>query len=180
MPAGTARLTSDAWGVGQDRRSRSGFTWKADVKVNARKAPETHSVSVHDSSDADSPYVGKLDSVLVIKHAAYSKMEITVADTVHLHSQFKVDLRYVDEFGNTVLDEDNYVEVSTPVLGVELPQNALPITKGHGSFFAPQQRLGRVALTVRDIDGGKAINKTVAVVEQAGGAGGGGSADRRW
>ena len=163
MPSGRALLTGDAWGV---EKIGDVVTWRADVKVNGKKAPETYNVSVHDSSDADSPYVGKLDSMLVIKHAAYSKMEITVADTAHLHSQFKVDLRYVDGFGNTVLDQDNYVEVSTPVLGVELPQNALPITKGLGSFFVRSNALGEVALTVRDIGGGKAISKSVAVIER--------------
>ncbi len=153
LPVGTARLTKDAWGVGV-----------AEVKVTAQKAPETYTVTVHDSSDADSPHVGMLDSVLVIKHAAYNKMEITVSDTIDLGAQFQVALRYVDEFGNTVLDQDNYVEVSTPILGVELPQNALPITKGTGSFFVRSNALGELALTVRDIGGGKAVSKSVTVV----------------
>ena len=80
LPAGRARLTSDAWSVG---RVGDGdvISWKADVKVNARKAPETHSVKRARSQRVTPPvpYVGKLDSVLVIKHGGYNKIEVTVS-----------------------------------------------------------------------------------------------------
>ena len=164
MAPGVARLTSDAWGVG---RIGDVISWKADVKVNARKAPETHSVKVEDlTSDADSNFVGKLDSVLVIKHAGYKTIEVTVSDTVQLHSQFKVDLRYVDEWGNTVL-ESGHIEATTPILGLSLPQGALPITNGLASFWVrSDEHLGDVALTFREVETNRSVTKTVTVTER--------------
>ena len=164
MPSGSARLSGDAWGVG---RIGDVISWKADVKVNARKAPETHTVKVEDlTSDADSNFVGKLDSVLVIKHAAYKAIEVSVSDTVQLHSQFKVDLRYVDEWGNTVL-ESGHIEVTTPLLGLSLPQGALPITNGLASFWVrSDEHLGDVALTFREVATNRTVTRTVTVTER--------------
>ena len=167
MPAGTARLTSDAWGVG---RVNGTVSWKADVKINAQKAPETHTVKVEDlTSDSDTTFVGKLDSSLVIKHAAYKEIEITVSDTLHLHSLVEVGLRYVDAFGNTVLDEDNYVEVSTSVIGVELPPGALQVKDGAATFSVRSNaHLGSLPLTIRNVTGETTTvaTKTVTVTER--------------
>jgi hypothetical protein len=167
MPAGMARLTSDAWGVG---RVGDVVSWKADVKLNAQKAPESHTVKVEDlTSDSDTTFVGKLDSSLVIKHAAYKEIEISVSDTVHLHSLVDVGLRYVDAFGNTVLDEDNYVEVSTSVIGVELPPGALQVKNGVATFsIRSNAHLGDLPLTVRNVTGETVTvaTKTVAVTER--------------
>ena len=164
MPVGSARLSGDAWGVG---RIGDVISWKADVKVNARKAPETHAVKVEDlTSDADSNFVGKLDSVLVIKHAEYKSIEVTVSDTVQLHSQFRIDLRYVDEWGNTVL-ESGHIEVTTPLLGFSLPQGALPITNGLATFWVrSDEHLGDVALTFREVATNRTVTKTVTVTER--------------
>ena len=166
MPVGVARLTSDAWGVG---RVGDVVSWKADVKVNAQKAPETHTVKVEDlTSDADTSFVGKLDSSLVIKHAAYKEIEISVSDTVHLHSLVEVGLRYIDAFGNTVLDTDNYVEVSTSVIGVELPPGALQVKDGVATFSVrSNSHLGALPLTIRNVTGSATVaTKTVEVTEQ--------------
>jgi hypothetical protein len=43
MPSGRALLTGDAWGV---EKIGDVVTWRADVKVNGKKAPETYNVSV--------------------------------------------------------------------------------------------------------------------------------------
>ncbi len=167
MPAGMARLTSDAWGVG---RVGDVVSWKADVKLNAQKAPETHTVKVEDlTSDSDTTFVGKLDSSLVIKHAAYKEITISVSDTVYLHSLVDVGLRYVDAFGNTVLDQDNYVEVSTSVIGVELPPGALQVKNGVATFsIRSNAHLGDLPLTVRNVTGETVTvaTKTVAVTER--------------
>ncbi|MCY3739150.1 MAG: T9SS type A sorting domain-containing protein [Gemmatimonadaceae bacterium] len=166
MPVGVARLTSDAWGVG---RIGDVVSWKADVKVNAQKAPETHTVKVEDlTSDADTSFVGKLDSSLVIKHAAYKEIEISVNDTVYLHSLVEVGLRYIDAFGNTVLDTDNYVEVSTSVIGVELPPGALQVKDGVATFSVrSNSHLGALPLTIRNVTGSATVaTKTVEVTEQ--------------
>ncbi len=166
MPVGVARLTSDAWGVG---RIGDVVSWKADVKVNAQKAPETHTVKVEDlTSDADTSFVGKLDSSLVIKHAKYEEIEISVSDTVYLHSLVEVGLRYIDAFGNTVLDTDNYVEVSTSVIGVELPPGALQVKDGVATFSVrSNSHLGALPLTIRNVTGSATVaTKTVEVTEQ--------------
>lgn len=167
MEAGMARLTPDAWGVG---RIGSVISWQAKVSMKASKAPETHTVKVEDlTSDADTTFVGKLDSVLVIKHAPYKAVEITVSDTVHLHSLVDVGLRFVDDFGNTVLDVDNYVEVSTSVIGVELPPGALQVKDGVTSFsIRSNAHLGSLPLTVRNVtkDLETVATKTVTVTER--------------
>ena len=167
MPAGKARLTSDAWGVG---RVNGTVSWKADVKINAQKAPETHTVKVEDlTSDSDTTFVGKLDSSLVIKHAAYKEITISVSDTVYLHSLVDVRLTYVDAFGNTVLNEDNYVEVSTSVIGVELPPGALQVKNGVATFsIRSNAHLGELPLTIRNVTGETTTvaTKTVTVTER--------------
>ena len=167
MPTGTARLTSEAWGVG---RVNGTVSWKADVKINAQKAPETHTVKVEDlTSDPDTTFVGKLDSSLVIKHAKYKEIEITVSDTLHLHSLVQVGLRYVDAFGNTVIDKDNYVEVSTSVIGVELPPGALQVKDGVARFSVRSNaHLGSLPLTIRNVTGEltTVATKTVTVTER--------------
>ena len=167
MAVGTARLTSDAWGVG---RIGSVISWQAKVSMKASEAPETHSVKVEDlTSDPDTSFVGRLDSVLVIKHAPYKEIEISVSDTLHLHSLVDVGLRYVDEFGNTVLDVDNYVEVSTSVIGVELPPGALQVKDGVATFsIRSNAHLGSLPLTVRNVtkDLETVATKTVTVTER--------------
>ena len=88
---------------------------------------------------------------------------------MHLHSLVEVGLRYVDAFGNTVLDEDNYVEVSTSVIGVELPPGALQVKNGAATFSVRSNaHLGSLPLTIRNVTGETTTvaTKTVTVTER--------------
>ena len=89
MSAGTAALSKAAWSLG-----------KATATLEATVAHETHTVTIHDSSDAAMPYVGKLDSVLVIGDLPTEKIVIDVDSTAQMGEAFQVGLSFVDKYGN--------------------------------------------------------------------------------
>ena len=79
MPMGTAALSKRAWGLGV-----------ATATLEATVAHETHTVTIHDSSLAASPYVGKLDSVLVIADLVTAKIMVDVDSTAQMGEEFQV------------------------------------------------------------------------------------------
>ena len=146
VPEGTgrARLSSTTWGAG-----------RAKVTLKSTKAPEQHAASVHDSSDADSPFGAQLEKDLFIEEAGEKQLLISVPETVTVGQSVQVELTVADEFGNTITDAVGYVAVSTSVLGVETPLNALPINGGKGSFeVRSNEHLGPLTLNIRAVDTG--------------------------
>ena len=148
VPEGTgrARLSKATWGAG-----------RATVTVKSTKAPEQHAATVHDSSDADNIFAAALAKDLFIKEAVAKQLLVSVVsakkDTITQGQNVRVDLTVADEFGNRITDAAGYVAVSTTVLGVETPLNALRISGGQGSFeLRSNEFLGDLTLDIRSVE----------------------------
>jgi hypothetical protein len=83
-----------------------------------------------------------------------NKIGLTAADTVGQGDAFWVGVSLADKFGNTRTTDGGFIEVTTNVLGVQLPVNAIPITKGAGGFYANANGYsGNLTITARGITG---------------------------
>ncbi len=49
-------------------------------------------------------------------------------------TEFMVNIAVVDTFNNTRLEDDGFVQVTTPAVGVAIPSGPLAVTDGVASF----------------------------------------------
>ena len=104
-------------------------------------------------ADDDSTLVGEADSVVVVSPAGYSQIFVSVADdSVMQGENFMVNVVIADKFGNQRVEDNRFVAVSTNTIGVQVPPDAVHISKGAGSFMVNSSGWsGDLTLSVRDI-----------------------------
>lgn len=124
--AGRVLLNADDW-----------VTGRRTVTIRDTTTTDTLSVTVVDSSDTLSPFVGALDSSIVFNANVYTQILVSAPDTVTQGEEFWVDVTIADAFGNVRVTDNRFVNVTTNKLGVMLPagNEAMP-TKGKGGFWA--------------------------------------------
>ena len=153
---GTISLNGEDWIIGM----RS-IVFMDSVSV------ENLTISIE--ADDDSTIVGEADSVIVVNPAAYSKILVSVPESVRQGDEFTVGVVLADKFGNQVKDS-RFVAVSTNMLGVQVPPDAVYIKDGTGSFPARSSATGDLGISVRDVaDGGPAAPGTGSVTVMASG-----------
>jgi hypothetical protein len=163
LAAGRANLTADDWIVGE-----------RVVTLKDTASIDTITVSIQDCTDATNLYIGGLDSMIVVDPAVYSQIVLSAADTVGQGDNFWVDVTLADKYGNVRTKDNRFLEVSTNVLGVQVPSAAIAVQKGVGKFAVNSAGYaGDLQLTVRDIV--DSTSQTVSGGSVSGGGGGGGS-----
>ena len=144
---GTISLNGEDWVVG-----------KRDVVFRDTVSAENLSISIE--ADDDSTLVGEADSVIVVGHAAYDRILVSAPDTVTQGDNFTVGVTFADKFNNTRVDHNGFAAVSASGIGVQLPSDAVQVSKGVASFMANSSGWsGDLTLTVRDLAGSGADNK---------------------
>ncbi len=135
--SGTWNLDLDEWLVG-----------RYQVTIKDTAAIDTLRIRV---LDAAGPFPGQLDSAIVFNPQVYSQLVVSAPDTVTYGEDFSVGVKLSDQFGNARVSDTRWVEVEADNLGASVPNNAIAITDGWGSFTASAHSDGWVTLTVRDI-----------------------------
>ena len=137
---GTISLNSADWVIGS-----------RDIVFRDTVSVETISFSIE--ADDDSTLVGKADSVVVIHPDAYTQIFVSAADdSVMQGENFMVNVVIADKFGNQRVEDNRFVAISTNTIGVQVPPDAVHITKGAGSFMVNSSGWsGDLTLSVRDI-----------------------------
>ena len=135
---GTISLNGPDWVIGA-----------RDIVFRDTVSVENLTISIE--ADDDSTLVGEADSVITIHADAYSQILVSVPDSVSQGAEFTVDVTLADKFGNRRLGDNSFVAVSTSMLGVQVPPDAVHIKDGAGSFPARSSGLGDLGITVRDI-----------------------------
>ena len=144
---GTFSLNGEDWVVG-----------KRDIVFRDTVSVETLTLSIE--ADDDSTLVGAADSVLVTTHAAYDRILVSAPDTVTQGANFMVNVTFADKFNNKRLDHNGFAAVSASGIGVQIPSDAVQVTKGAASFMANSSGWsGDLTLTLRDLVGTGADNK---------------------
>ena len=118
------------------------------LTLTNKVAPETLTVSV---TDAGGTYTGALDSVLAYDPDVYSAILVDAPAMVDQGEKFRVNVTLADEFGNTRVKDNRFVEVTSNVPGAQLPTGAIAIKKGSGWFDAVFSSGSTHTITVRDI-----------------------------
>ena len=137
---GTISLNSDDWVIG----TRS-IVFMDSVSV------ENLTISIE--ADDDSTLVGQADSVVVVNPNDYTQLLVSAADdSVMQGENFMVNVVIADKFGNQRVADNRFVAISTSTIGVQVPPDAVHITKGAGSFMVNSSGWsGDLTLSVRDI-----------------------------
>ena len=147
---GTISLNSDDWVIG----TRS-IVFMDSVSV------ENLTISIE--ADDDSTLVGQADSVVVVNPNDYTQILVSAADdSVMQGENFMVNVVIADKFGNQRVADNRFVAISTNTIGVQVPPDAVHITKGAGSFMVNSSGWsGDLTLSVRDIAGGTGTANTL-------------------
>ena len=130
--------------------------WSVGVRTltfSPESAPANHRVLVEDDSDADNEISDQSDSVFVTTAGNRHHIQLsTDAETMEQGTQFMVSLAVVDTFNNTRLQDDGFVQVTTPAVGVAIPSGPLAVTDGEASFAVmPTSFGGDLVLTARAV-----------------------------
>jgi hypothetical protein len=141
LVGGRANLSADDWIVGERL-----------VTLIDTTSIDTLAITVQDCTDTTNLYIGSLDSSIVVNAGAYKQIALSASDTVGQGDNFWVGVTLADQFGNTRVKDNRFVEVTTTALGVQHPVGAIAVTAGTGGFWANSQGYaGDLTLTVRDI-----------------------------
>ncbi len=142
MGGGRAMLSALDWVVGT-----------RTVTLTDTAAIETLSVSIIDSSSADGPFAGALDSSIVVNTADFNRIVVSAPDTVTQGEDFWVSVGLGDKFGNPRLKDNRYVSISSNKLGVQVPAGDHLIAGGTGGFTVNSGTFagGGLVISVRDI-----------------------------
>ena len=111
-------------------------------------APETLTVS---ATDAAITFAGALDSIIAYDPEVYSKIIVDSPIAVDQGEKFRVNVTLADEFGNTRVNDNRFVEVTSNVPDAQLPVGAIAIKNGTGWFDAVFASGSTHTITVRDI-----------------------------
>ena len=130
--------------------------WSVGVRTltfSPESAPANHRVLVEDDSDADNEISDLSDSVFVTTAGKRHHILLgTDAETMEQGTEFMVSLAVVDTFDNTRLEDDGFVQVTTPAVGVAIPSGPLAVTDGVASFAVmPTSFAGDLVLTARAV-----------------------------
>ena len=137
---GTISLNGEDWVVG-----------KRTVVFRDTVGSESLTISI--AADDDSTLVGEADSVTVIVPDNYNQIIVSAPDTVTQGQSFMVNVLLADKFANQRVEDSRFVAVSANQVGVQVPGDAIHISKGAGSFQANSSGWsgGDLTITVRDI-----------------------------
>ena len=113
---GTISLNGPDWVIGS-----------RDIVFRDTVSVENLAISIE--ADDDSTLVGEADSVITIHADAYSQILVSVPESVSQGAEFTVDVTLADKFGNRRLGDNRFVAVSTSMLGVQVPPDAVHITR---------------------------------------------------
>jgi hypothetical protein len=163
LGGGRIALAGDDWIVGQ-----------RTVTLKDTTSRDTLSISIVDSSDTLSPYVGALDSVISVAPAAFSQVLVSAPDTVTQGEDFWVGVRLADSFGNVADGNNLFVASSANKLGVMVPTgNETQALAGLGGFYAKASTFSGEGLiiTVRDLPAAFIGNSNAIYVRAADGSG---------
>ena len=136
--------------------------WSVGVRMltfSPESAPANHRVLVEDDSDADNEISDQSDSVFVTTAAKRHHILLdTDAETVDYGGDFMVNIALVDTFDNTRLEDDGFVQVTTPAVGVQIPSGPLAVTDGVASFAVRSTTFeGDLVLTARSVSVGNDV-----------------------